>query len=223
MKKRQTQGDTAARLLDAAERLFGEQGYDAVGMRALAQEAKVNLAAATYHFGSKKALFVETFLRRLRAVNGARIRMLDEASDRSRAPDVETILDCLMRPPFQMGLEHPAFGALLARTMGDPPPFLHAVLRQEMEPNTQRFVAALKQALPHLSDGLLRFRVALAMGPLLMLTTQMSLRRTRNAAQDEGVLKEVIRFAASGMTSPPAGADEAQMKRLMQMKPPGPR
>ena len=36
---------TAQRLLDSAERLFGEHGYNGVGMRALAQHAKVNLAA----------------------------------------------------------------------------------------------------------------------------------------------------------------------------------
>jgi AcrR family transcriptional regulator len=55
------------RLLDSAERLFGEHGYNGVGMRALAERAQVNLAATTYHFGSKKALYVETFLRRFRA------------------------------------------------------------------------------------------------------------------------------------------------------------
>jgi len=37
-------------------------------MRALADHAHVNLAATTYHFGSKKTLYVETFLRRFRAV-----------------------------------------------------------------------------------------------------------------------------------------------------------
>jgi AcrR family transcriptional regulator len=52
---------TATRLLDAAERLFGEHGYNGVGLRALAGAAHVNLAATTYHFGSKKALYVETF------------------------------------------------------------------------------------------------------------------------------------------------------------------
>ena len=41
---------TAQKLLDTAERLFGEHGYSGVGMRALAQAAKVNLAATTYHF-----------------------------------------------------------------------------------------------------------------------------------------------------------------------------
>ena len=53
--------ETKERLLDAAERLFGEYSYEGVGMRMLADEAKVNLGAATYHFGSKQALSSKPF------------------------------------------------------------------------------------------------------------------------------------------------------------------
>jgi AcrR family transcriptional regulator len=219
VKTRQTQADTAARLLDAAERLFGELGYDGVGMRALAQEAKVNLAAATYHFGSKKALFLETFLRRLRAVNEARLKLLDQASAASANPvlAVETILDCLMRPSFEMGLAHPAFGELLARTLGSPPPFLQPELQREMEPNVRVFIAALERALPGLPEAVLRLRLMMSMGPLLMLTVQMGKARgARRQAQDAQVLREVVRFAASGMESAPAGADARHLMRLLR-------
>jgi len=37
--KKHGSASTAQRLLDAAERLFGEHGYNGVGMRALAQAA----------------------------------------------------------------------------------------------------------------------------------------------------------------------------------------
>src|SRR6202161_2506579 len=79
--KKHRSASTAQRLLDAAERLFGEHGYNGVGMRALAQAAHVNLAATTYHFGSKKALYVETFLRRFRAVNTRRLALLAAADE----------------------------------------------------------------------------------------------------------------------------------------------
>src|SRR6202034_2919125 len=58
---------TATRLLDAAERLFGEHGYTGVGMRALADAARANLAAPPYLSGSKNGLYVETFLPRFPA------------------------------------------------------------------------------------------------------------------------------------------------------------
>ena len=48
--------DTKARILDAAERLFADNGYSATSLRDITNEAGVNLAAVNYHFGSKEAL-----------------------------------------------------------------------------------------------------------------------------------------------------------------------
>ena len=48
--------DTKDVILDAAEVLFAEYGYDATSLRDLTQEAGVNLAAVNYHFGGKEQL-----------------------------------------------------------------------------------------------------------------------------------------------------------------------
>lgn len=56
----QEKPDSRAALLCAAQKLFVEKGYEAVGTRELAEEAGVNLGAIQYHFGSKGQLFVET-------------------------------------------------------------------------------------------------------------------------------------------------------------------
>lgn len=45
------------RLLQAARDLFAQHGYDGTSVRAITSRAKVNLAAVTYHFGSKEELF----------------------------------------------------------------------------------------------------------------------------------------------------------------------
>lgn len=50
--------DTRARLIDAALDAFGEAGFEAASTRRIANKARVNLAAITYHFGSKRALHV---------------------------------------------------------------------------------------------------------------------------------------------------------------------
>jgi AcrR family transcriptional regulator len=44
-------------LLEVAERLFAEKGYEAVPIRHLAKEAGVNIAMVSYYFGSKEKLF----------------------------------------------------------------------------------------------------------------------------------------------------------------------
>jgi AcrR family transcriptional regulator len=48
---------TRADILSVARRRFLTDGYDRVSMRAIAQEAGVDVALISYHFGSKKGLF----------------------------------------------------------------------------------------------------------------------------------------------------------------------
>lgn len=55
---------TAARILDAAEAVFAEQGYGAASTREMARRANVPFGALHYHFGSKKQLW-EAVLKRL--------------------------------------------------------------------------------------------------------------------------------------------------------------
>ena len=48
--------DTKSRILDAAEALFVEGGFESLSMRQITNSAGVNLAAVNYHFGGKDAL-----------------------------------------------------------------------------------------------------------------------------------------------------------------------
>ena len=47
------QSDPQAAILDAAERLCGERGIEAVSLRDIAKAAGVNLSALNYYFGSR--------------------------------------------------------------------------------------------------------------------------------------------------------------------------
>lgn len=65
VRKPSTAGDaTKAKLLDAAECLFADRGYDGTPLRDIAKAAGVHMALSTYHFGSKEALFAEVIRRR---------------------------------------------------------------------------------------------------------------------------------------------------------------
>ncbi len=57
--------NTKEALLDSAEALFGDRGYEAVGIREIVERANANLAAIKYHFGSKRDLYNETVRRLL--------------------------------------------------------------------------------------------------------------------------------------------------------------
>ncbi|MEM1349200.1 MAG: TetR family transcriptional regulator [Myxococcota bacterium] len=52
-----TKASTADRILDAADELFGQHGYDGVSIRDVADRADVNKASVFYHYKSKDELF----------------------------------------------------------------------------------------------------------------------------------------------------------------------
>jgi AcrR family transcriptional regulator len=85
MSDQKTNSDTRERILDVAERLFMENGYEATSMRTITSVAEVNLAAVNYHFGSKEALLREVFRRRLAWLNHERCR--HSTSSKSRLPE----------------------------------------------------------------------------------------------------------------------------------------
>ncbi len=198
---------TVTRLLDTAVRLFGEKGYDGVGMRMLADEAKVNLGAATYHFGSKEALYIEIFMRGFRPVNAERLRLLGDAETQAggKPVSVEKIVECMLRPPFESGLEHPTFQKFLARNLLMPPPFIHAAIEKELLPGVKVFIAALKRARPDIPEDLLQLREMFAMGALLMFSIHASeMPGMNNAKSREAVLREMIGYVSAGLISQPA-------------------
>lgn len=74
-----------ARLLDAAEYLFCEQGFTGTTVRDLAAAAGCNIAAVNYYFGSKENLYIKVWRRQLQQMCEARIgsiqRVISKASD----------------------------------------------------------------------------------------------------------------------------------------------
>src|SRR3954462_7592346 len=96
------QHETRTRILDAAEELFMQHGFEATSMRVLTAKAEVNLAAVNYHFGSKHALIEAVFRRRLDPMNAARIAALDELEASSRSADAEAIIRASVGPSLRM-------------------------------------------------------------------------------------------------------------------------
>ena len=224
--KTATQQDlgTVNRLLDAAERLFAEHGYDGVGMRQLAGEAQVNLHAATYHFGSKENLFIETFMRRFRPAHTERLLLLQEAeaSGASRPLPVEKIVECMIRPLFELGVAHPVFYLLLGQSLFNPPAFLHSAMHKEFGPNIEAFIQAFRRALPKLPEDLIHLRTMWAMGGLLLFSVRAGeLPGMHNKEIHEALLQEMVRFMSAGMQSAPV-LDSSQRPVLL-VPPKGPR
>ncbi|OCX52409.1 hypothetical protein BEL04_13150 [Mucilaginibacter sp. PPCGB 2223] len=65
MEKEKT--DKKDHILDVAERIFSELGYDGASTRAISGEAGVNMAMLNYYFGSKEGLYLAVFERKISA------------------------------------------------------------------------------------------------------------------------------------------------------------
>ena len=57
--------DKKDHILDVAERVFSDLGFDGASTRAISGEAGVNMAMLNYYFGSKEGLFLAIFERKI--------------------------------------------------------------------------------------------------------------------------------------------------------------
>jgi len=74
------------RLLDAAEELFCEHGFEGASIRDIAASAGCNIASVNYYFGGKEKLYIEVWRRHLRLMRDARIASIDKIMSQSQAP-----------------------------------------------------------------------------------------------------------------------------------------
>jgi len=70
MKRRERGDETRARIMDAAETCFAQQGYSATGVAEVCERAGLSKGAFYHHFASKQALFVELLNRWLDRLEG---------------------------------------------------------------------------------------------------------------------------------------------------------
>src|SRR5262245_59422690 len=114
----ETRKATRERILDAAEHLFADRGFDGTSIRAIVDAAKVNLAAIHYHFQSKETLLEAVLARRISVVNEARLQKLDEAEAAAapHSPSVEQILRAFIVPTVEFAQRNKA-GATFVQLM----------------------------------------------------------------------------------------------------------
>ena len=202
---------TKDRILDAAERLFARDGFEATSLRAITAEAQVNLAAVNYHFQSKEALVQAVIGRRMGPVNAQRLALLDayEAAAAGAVPyRSNKSLDAFLRPIVEMVGSHAhEFVPLIGRLYTEPGDFAVRLYKEQFEPLAQRFIPAFQRALPDLPRDELIWRLHFAIGALAhtmaasKMLEMMSGGRC-NVSDVEGTLARLKAFVIAGFTAP---------------------
>jgi AcrR family transcriptional regulator len=100
------------RLLDAAEKLFCEKGYDNTSVRDLTAAANCNVAAVNYYFGGKNNLYQEMFKRQMQIICESQMEKVDEVLARSN-PTLEELVREIIMPPLQAAYEKQLRGQVM--------------------------------------------------------------------------------------------------------------
>jgi AcrR family transcriptional regulator len=95
-----TRGEqTRHHLLDVAERLFGERGYQAVSLREIRIAAGArNTAAMQFHFGDRDGLVDALMDRHMPRIADIQQRLYDAMVAEGRADDSRSMVEVLVRP-----------------------------------------------------------------------------------------------------------------------------
>jgi AcrR family transcriptional regulator len=193
--------DTKTRILDAAEKLFGEKGFDATSLRDITTEADVNLAAVNYHFQSKETLIEAAIMRCAGPVNQKRLAMLEAAGPN---PTVEQIIEAFVGPVLEQDFEPMA--PLMARVMASPET-MQRVFKHHMELLSRRFAEAMGVALPDLSPIERMWRLHFVAGSMAHTVTRAPMLRNLfggvlDFSDRTLLIARLVRFAAAGFRTP---------------------
>ena len=216
---------TKERLLETAEALFMEHGFEATGLRQITTDANVNLAAVHYHFGGKEELFQAVLRRRLDPMNLERVALLDalEADAQGKPLSCEAIIGAMFIPALALARDKARGGKnflrLLGRAYADPAPFIRQFLSAEYAPMIVRFKAAFGRTLPHLPPRELSWRLHFLMGAMsytLAGTDVLKLISALNPIDtdnDELLLRRLGPFLVAGLQAPLVDLSELTTRR----------
>lgn len=207
--------DTKDRILDAAETLFAQHGFDATSLRMITTSAGVNLASVNYHFQSKNALIEAVLTRRIAPLNRERLEMLASVEARNEFPSLEDVVHAFVAPVVRKRLggggRGADFGRLFGRIYSDPCECARASFFSQMREILRPFTSAFRRALPGVPMVELLWRIHFGVG--VMAHTLAGMEHLKNVSGGlcelsdvEATIDRIVTFVCAGMRAPLAPA-----------------
>ncbi|MBW4709033.1 TetR family transcriptional regulator [Roseobacter sp. YSTF-M11] len=142
---------TRERILDAAEQLFADRGYDGASIRDVASVAGLQIHSVGYHFGPKEQLFDAVVARRADIMTALRREALEEAKQRAgdgAIPIMQLVRDYVS--PFIQSASHGDVGwrnyaALMGRLANSP--LGTEIIARHYDETARAYIAELQRAL----------------------------------------------------------------------------
>ena len=195
------------RLIDAAEKLFAENGFERTSIRQIITQAQCNVAAVNYHFGGKYNLYLEVFRRRLLLLRDVRVDSINELMAGGKDVTLEELLRTFagaFLEPLVTKSDGRRLTKLVLREMTDPhlPPDMF--FEEMVVPVLSTLLKALIEVCPGLNKNQALHSIRSVIGQLVHIVAfQEILDRAQVAEMPKlemaEVIEHVVAFSAAGI------------------------
>ncbi|MFT6247157.1 MAG: AcrR family transcriptional regulator [Cognaticolwellia sp.] len=202
---------TKNKILDAAESLFADKGFNGTSLREITSQAEVNLAAVNYHFGSKKELIKAVMSRYMNELSPRLELALTEVCEQE-SPSLIEVFSAFIDPLLSLndyknnGTSN--FLQLLGRGYTDSQGFLRWFLTTQYPGVIDNFVIAVQKAYPELSAEEMFWRLHFTMGTVVFTMSSsdalidIAKSDFKRELQISDVIRNVIPYVAAGVGAP---------------------
>lgn len=205
------------RLLNAAEELFCEHGFDATTIRDIAAAANCNIASVNYYFGGKDKLYAEVWRRHLQLMRDTRVASIDKVMSQSQSPppleDLLTAFANAFLEPMVDESRSQRLIKLMTREMLDrhlpPNMFINEMVKPTM--------ASMRKALMKICPGLDESKVPLVVFSFIgQLVHVIRIKAMFDEGDNTGLptfnlaeaAKHIVKFSAAGIRAYSGGKTE---------------
>jgi AcrR family transcriptional regulator len=196
--------ETRNRLLEEAERLFAERGFEATSVRDITAAAGANLAAVNYHFGGKDKLYREVFRRRLNAVKEQRLAAVRAAAARDDGLEdlVRSFTEAVLAP-FVDVREGVRVTQLVVREFADPH-LEDPLCAESFAGYEEELCALLRRRAPGLTEEAARLGLLWLYGITWQIVFEVKKTPSLNACPGLGcsyqqAIDHAVRFTCAGL------------------------
>ena len=198
------------RLVEAAEPLFSDNGFDGVSVRDVTQAAAANVAAVNYHFGSREGLVEVVMARNLEPIQEQRLARLEAAEGRwaNQAVPLEEVVDAFVRPLVtqveKSQLPEESYFRLIGRILERDSRGMPSEIESRTSDLNDRFIRSISKILPMVAEEDLVWRLHFVTGAMIHMLTHGDLMHetSKGAGSMPGMattMERFQRFAVAGI------------------------
>lgn len=200
-----TKGGRRERILDAAEQLFAERGYEGTSNRDIAALSGDTLGTLAHHFRTKDNLFDAVLRRRYKEIVDERAGRLDA----QRGVTVEDLISSLVSPFLRRAMEgEPAWRnylRIVSRLIYSPE-WYPKLIAELYDPVSRQFLAELQDLFPDADPKAVGYAYHFVLGCMIHAASDLSTRRLNNltdgacdASDFNRIRDALLRFASAGV------------------------